>query len=106
MIFGMEYDLQILLNGEIQLIQISSHNSCVVVFSLYWTSPTQTAQPTVKPLSSIRRTNVNMRRECRPSWSRAGSTLNALTELHNHKSTGTFDKNQHVCAYLFFLTAW
>lgn len=37
-----------------------------------WTSQTPTAQPTVRPHSSIRKTRESMRRGWRPSWSRAG----------------------------------
>lgn len=37
-----------------------------------WTSQTPTAQPTVRPHSSIRKTRESTRRGWRPSWSRAG----------------------------------
>lgn len=50
-----------------------------------WTSQTPTAQPTVRPHSSIRKTRGSTRRGWRPSWSRAGwmSELLSLSALYS-----------------------
>lgn len=45
---------------------------CVLCCSRYWTSRTPTAQPTVRPHSSTRRTRGSTRRGLRPLWSRVG----------------------------------
>lgn len=55
--------------------RMSTFSSLVFLFlsrSHCWTSQTPTAQPTVRPHSSIRKTRESTRRGWRPSWSRAG----------------------------------
>lgn len=58
------------------IFRMSTFSSLVFLFFLSrshcWTSQTPTAQPTVRPHSSIRKTRESTRRGWRPSWSRAG----------------------------------
>lgn len=69
--------------------RMSTFSSLVFLFlsrSHCWTSQTPTAQPTVRPHSSIRKTRESTRRGWRPSWSRAGwmSELLALCSSLHH----------------------
>lgn len=68
--------------------RMSTFSSLVFLFlsrSHCWTSQTPTAQPTVRPHSSIRKTRGSTRRGWRPSWSRAGwmSELLSLSALYS-----------------------